>query len=66
MCYLVKLVTFTILDFHWLVNCPSWPVRLRAPANRTAFNSKISNGNRTEWSPIRIGNHMISSAIWNK
>ena len=27
---------------------------------------KINYGKRTEWSPIRIGNHMISSAIWNK
>jgi len=56
MCYLVKfqwLVAFTIHHFHWLFNCPSWPVRLRAPANLTAFNSKISNGNRTEWCPIR-------------
>ena len=26
----------------------------------------VNNVNRTEWSPIRIGNHMISSTIWNK
>ena len=26
----------------------------------------ISNGNRTDWSTIRISDHMISSAIWNK
>ena len=26
----------------------------------------ISNGNSTDWSAIRIGNHMISSATWNK
>ena len=60
MCYLVEfqwLVAFTILHFHWLFNCPSWPARLRAPANPTAFNSKISNGNRIEWSPIRFCNH---------
>ena len=25
----------------------------------------ISYGNRTQWSPIRIGNHTVSSSIWN-
>ena len=25
----------------------------------------ISNGNRTEWRPIRLGNHTVSSSIWN-
>ena len=52
MCYLVKfqwLVAFTILHFHWLFNCPSWPARLRAPANRTAFNSKISLFQARRW-----------------
>ena len=26
----------------------------------------ISNGNRTEWSTIRIGNSTVSGGIWDK